>query len=291
MSTVLFANCAFLIGSMHYVVHTKQMNYQEIIVLNEKLKDNVLCYWEMTGIIDQEKGIDMRYIPKGQNLLIINFGNPILQLDTPEETSLLHSPFFIIPAVSSSRLFNQKGKIDLFGISFIADGLFNLIQTPISKLQNSFPANLKDKCEEMYAQMKQMTFSDRSKLVESFLIGHIKQNNKNPSFSNAYKIIKETKGCIKVSDLAKKVCVSERQLQRLFKTRLGISPKDYCKVVRVNSYIDFISNRDKLVDWMELVVEFDYHDQPHLINEVKAISKLSPQKLLSYRDTLYDYYA
>jgi hypothetical protein len=42
---------------------------------------------------------------------------------------------------------------------------------------------------------------------------------------------------------------------------------------------------------MELVVAFDYHDQPHLINEVKAISKLSPQKLLSYRDTLYDYYA
>jgi AraC-like DNA-binding protein len=146
----------------------------------------------------------------------------------------------VIPAVASSRLFNQKGKVELFGISFIADGLFNLIQQPISKLQNSFPANLKGKCEEMYAQMEQMTFSDRSKLAESFLIGHIKQNNKNPSFSNAYKIIKETQGCIKVSDLAKKVCVSERQLQRLFKMRLGISPKDYCKVVRVNSYIDFI---------------------------------------------------
>jgi methylphosphotriester-DNA--protein-cysteine methyltransferase len=273
------------------VVHTKQMNYREIIVSNEQLKDGTLCYWEMTGFVDHDKGIDMRYIPEGQNLLIFNFGTPIDLLDTPEKSSFLNSPFFVIPAVATSRLFNQKGKVELFGISFIADGLFNLIQQPISKLQNSFPANLKGKCEEMYAQMEQMNFSDRSKLVESFLIGHIKQKNKNPSFSNAYKIIKETKGCIKVSDLAKKVCVSERQLQRLFKTRLGISPKDYCKVVRVNSYIDFISNRDKLVDWMELVVEFDYHDQPHLINEVKAISKLSPQKLLSYRDTLYDYYA
>jgi hypothetical protein len=98
------------------------MNYQEIIVLNEKLKDNVLCYWEMTGIIDQEKGIDMRYIPEGQNLLIINFGNPILQLDTPEETSLLHSPFFIIPAVSSSRLFNQKGKLTFLGFLLLQMG-------------------------------------------------------------------------------------------------------------------------------------------------------------------------
>ncbi|WP_298550812.1 helix-turn-helix domain-containing protein [uncultured Algibacter sp.] len=267
------------------------MNYHETIVSNEQLKDSTLCYWEMNGFIDLEEGIDLRYIPEGQNLLIFNFGNPIELLDTSEKNSFLSSPFFVIPAIASSRLFNQKGKIDLFGISFIADGLFNLIQQPISKLQNSFPINLKDKCEEMYAQMEQMTFTDRSELVESFLIGHIKQNNGNPSFSKAYKMIKEAKGCIKVSDLAKKVYVTERQLQRLFRIRLGISPKDYCKVVRVNSYIDFILNRENLVDWMELVVAFDYHDQPHLINEVKAISKLSPQKLLSYRDTLYDYYA
>jgi len=267
------------------------MNYREIIVSNEQIKDGTLCYWEMTGFVDHDKGIDMRYIPEGQNLLIFNFGTPIDLLDTPEESSFLNSPFFVIPAVATSRLFNQKGKVELFGISFIADGLFNLIQQPISKLQNSFPANLKGKCEEMYVQMEQMTFSDRSKLVESFLIGHLKQNNKNPSFSNAYKTIKETKGCIMVSDLAKKVCVSERQLQRLFKMRLGISPKDYCKVVRVNSYIESILSKERDIDWMELVVEFDYYDQPHLVNEVKSITQLSPENLLKYRDTLFVLYS
>lgn len=88
------------------------MNYHEIIVSAEHLKDSALCYWEMTGFIDQEKGIDLRYIPEGQNLLIFNFGNPIELLDTPEKDSFLSSPFFIIPTIASSRLFNQKGKID-----------------------------------------------------------------------------------------------------------------------------------------------------------------------------------
>lgn len=267
------------------------MNYHEIIVSNDLLRDSALCYWEMTGFIDQEKGIDMRYIPEGQSLLIFNFGGPIEELDTPAEMSSLDSPFFIIPAVASSRLFNQKGKIDLFGISFFADGLFNLLQQPISKLQNSFPPHLKGVCEGIHVQMEQLTFENRAKIAERFLMSHINQNRRNPSFSEAYEIIKETKGCIKISDLAQKTHVSERQLQRLFKSRLGISPKDYCKVVRVNSYINFILDRDQMVDWMELVVAFDYHDQPHLINEIKTIARLSPRKLLSYRDTLYDYYA
>jgi AraC-like DNA-binding protein len=267
------------------------MDYREVIVSNEQLEDSALCYWEMTGFIDQEKGVDLRYIPEGQSLLIFNFGSSIEQLDTPEEMSFLDAPFFIIPAVASSRLFNQKGKIDLFGISFIADGLFNLIQQPISKLQNSFPVNLKDECDRLHAQMEELIFAERAKLAERFLGSCINQENRNPTFSEAYKIIKESKGCIKINDLALKTHVTERQLQRLFSSRLGISPKDYCKVVRVNSYINFILSRDQSVDWMELVVAFDYHDQPHLVNEVKTIAKLSPRKLLSYRDTLYDYYA
>ncbi|HCT52702.1 MAG TPA: hypothetical protein DF712_09600 [Balneola sp.] len=107
----------------------------------------------------------------------------------------------------------------------------------------------------------------------------------------ATEVIQETKGVIMVSDIADKVHVSERQLQRLFKTRLGISPKDYCKIIRVNNYLEFILSKNESVDWMELVVEYDYHDQPHLINEVKSIADLSPKKLLNLRDTLYHRYS
>jgi hypothetical protein len=48
----------------------------------------------MTGFVDHDKGIDMRYIPEGQNLLIFNFGTPIEQLDTPEKSSFFELAFF-----------------------------------------------------------------------------------------------------------------------------------------------------------------------------------------------------
>jgi len=266
------------------------MDYNEVIISNEHLKDNVLCLWQMRGFVDSNTGVHLRHTPKGQNLLIFNFGDSIEQ-DNNQGIFFLSPSIFIIPAINSSRVFKQKGNIDLFGVSFIADGLFNFIQKPVSKLESNFPNELKKECAELFITMKQSGFSLKAELTENFLRTYINQKRRNPTFKKAFQLIHKTRGCIKVSDLSKLVHVSERQLQRLFRSRLGISPKDYCKVVRVNGYIESILTKEGKIDWMDLVVEFNYHDQPHFVNEVKSITKLSPENLLKYKDTLYVLYS
>jgi AraC-like DNA-binding protein len=265
------------------------MNYVEEIVSNKILKRDVLCYWYMSGYINSTAGINSRYLPKGQNILVFNFGDSIEQLNLSQNNDF-KSPFFIVPAIKSSTIINQKGRIDLFGISFIGEGLYKLIQQPVSKLISEFPNTLKGEYEELFSDLSECNFLDKVKIVEKFLLENLNQKIESPVFQKAIKVIHEHKGVIKVFEITDKVHVSERQLQRLFKTRLGISPKDYCKIIRVNNYLEFIISKNKTVDWMELVVEYDYHDQPHLINEVKSISKLSPKNLLSFRDTLYHRY-
>ena len=265
------------------------MNYTEVIVSNEILKMDVLCYWQMSGYIDSEEGVNSRYLPKGQNLLVFNFGDGIEAMDVTHKSFAIN-PFFIVPAIKSSSIINQRGKIDLFGISFVSEGLYKLIQQPVSRLISEFPNTLKGRYEDLHSALNESNFTDKVKMAERFLLNNLNQNLNNPPFQRAIQIIHETKGVIKVSDLTNKVCVSERQLQRLFKTRIGISPKDYCQIIRVNNYLEFILNKGKSVDWMDLVVEYNYQDQPHLIKEVKSIAKLSPKKLQSYRDTLYHRY-
>lgn len=265
------------------------MNYTERIVSREFLKDDVLCYWQMDAEINAAVGVHSRYLPKGQNLLIFNYGGDIQYLDAPK-FKFPNPKFFIVPAIATSRIINQKGCIDLFGISFIGDGLYKLIEHPISKIRDEFPDKLIQKYESLHAELNGMSFSDKIEFAEKFLLENLNQNLSSPPFQQAIKIINEAKGGITVSEIATKVYVSERQLQRLFKKRIGISPKNYCKIIRVNNYIDFILNSYQPIDWMELVVENGYHDQPHLINEVKSLTKLSPKKLQSYRDTLYQRY-
>lgn len=265
------------------------MNYTEKVVTQDSLKHDVLCYWQMNGNVDKLAGVNSRYLPKGQNLLVFNFGDEIGNLND-SNISYSNQLFSVVPAIATSRIINQKGEIDLFGISFIGDGLFKLIQLPTSELIRYFPDVLRDKYEGLHEELKNRNFHEKIKLVEKFLTGNLNQGLNSPPFQKALKIINETNGIATVSDIANMANVSERQLQRLFKTRIGISPKDYCKIIRVNNYLDLILTKKKPIDWMELVVEYDYHDQPHLITEVKSIAKLSPKKLHSYRDTLYHRY-
>ena len=261
------------------------MNYSEKIVTNEFLKDDVLCYWEMVGSIPSSEGLHSRYLPKGQSLLIFNYGDKIKL-----SSKIIESPFFTVPAIASSLIITQTGKINLIGISFIGDGLYKLLNDPLSDVAQQLSQDLSHECHKLYIAIDKLEFQDKTKKIEAFLLNHLNRNKKNDAFNQAIQIINKKKGKLKIRSLSNDLQISERHLQRLFKTRLNLSPKDYCKIIRVNNYMEFILERNKPVDWMDLVVEFGYHDQPHLINEVRAVSKLSPKKLLKFRDTLFHRY-
>ncbi len=261
------------------------MKYFEKIVKHQQLKDHVLCYWNMNGSIPSSNSINSRYVPKGQSLLIFNYGNKI-NLPNKEINTL----FFIVPMISSSLVINQTGKIDLFGISFIGDGLYKLVGQPIQNVDQPLPEKLFAKLQNLYSELQDVSFEQKCSSIESFLVDNLNQSRHNETFHRAVQLINKSRGKIKISDLSEQLNVSPRQLQRQFKIRLGLTPKNYCKVIRVNHYLSYILENPDSVDWMDLVVEFNYHDQPHLINEVKTIAKLSPQKLLHYKDTLYHLY-
>lgn len=265
------------------------MNYKEEIVKNNKLKKDVFCFWEMTGEIPSNKLKQSRATPKGQNLLIFNFGDS-LELLNKTTRKKLSSPFFAFPATIASPIIRQKGNIQLFGVSFIGEGLYKLTNQPVWKLFNNLSNNLISLLEEVYEQLKELKFEEKCLLAEQFLLSNINHKLHSSVFSTAIDKIDQSNGVAKLKELAESLQVSQRQLQRLFKKRLGITPKDYCKIVRVNSYLlDILSNNEK-IDYIDLVIKYNYHDQPHLINEVKAIANLSPKKLIEYRDTLYHSY-
>ncbi|HNU57862.1 MAG TPA: helix-turn-helix domain-containing protein [Flavobacteriales bacterium] len=70
--------------------------------------------------------------------------------------------------------------------------------------------------------------------------------------------------------------VGDRQMQRLFKERLGLSPRAYFKIMRFQEAYN--ATRDhKQVDWMGLVTLLGYSDQPHLIRDFKRFAGSSPQ--------------
>jgi AraC-like DNA-binding protein len=82
-----------------------------------------------------------------------------------------------------------------------------------------------------------------------------------------------------VSDLAATVDLSERQLRRRFETAVGFGPKRLGRILRLQRLLELIHARGGRVRWSELAIEANYADQPHMINECRALAGTSPVAL------------
>ncbi len=70
--------------------------------------------------------------------------------------------------------------------------------------------------------------------------------------------------------------MSERQFERIFKTFVGISPKQYCEIVKLNNAITILKNSESLT---ETAYKSGYYDQSQFINSLKKYTGFTPKIL------------
>ncbi|MFP2994819.1 helix-turn-helix domain-containing protein [Spongiivirga sp. MCCC 1A20706] len=96
-------------------------------------------------------------------------------------------------------------------------------------------------------------------------------------------------GNISITSINSKLNLSQRRLQQLFKTHLGMSAKSYTKVVRMQSHTFKLLNGIKL----DSIVPEGYFDQSHFIHDMKKQTSMSPtefQKFITYSGHHAAYY-
>lgn len=81
--------------------------------------------------------------------------------------------------------------------------------------------------------------------------------------TNAIELITPTKGNVSIDFLASNACLSRKQFERKFLSYIGISPKQFLKIIRFQNAIYFnqTTSFNKLT---ELAYKVGYYDQSHL---------------------------
>jgi AraC-like DNA-binding protein len=106
---------------------------------------------------------------------------------------------------------------------------------------------------------------------------------------NAVKIIFEKGGCISLEELVDVSGVSERTFRRMFKKVIGLSPKQYCKIIQFNAVFEAIQTNDEKA-LFDLALTCGYYDQAHFINDFRTFLGQSPSQFIkSGHDFLKDY--
>ncbi|MEQ8878521.1 MAG: helix-turn-helix domain-containing protein [Cyclobacteriaceae bacterium] len=256
------------------------MKYEEYIITQKPLSHYALCVW----MLDDKQGVQtFRHIPKCQSMLIFSF-NGTTEISVSGQFLKLPDTF-LIPIFNSSQEV-RIAATHLIGISFLKDGLFRLVQNDLDAIGFQIPIEKAPVIDRLRQLITSQSFDTVASVIQEYLTKNMMLDQDLSGVEKAIDRIENSKGCLSISHICRDVGISERSLQRHFKSRIGISPKKFSKITRVNAYLEELLAKESS-DWMQTVVSFNYHDQPHLINEFKSIIRLSPRDLLKLKDSLY----
>ena len=157
------------------------------------------------------------------------------------------------------------------------DECFDLLQIKYVEIEN-YQTQLRNSAS--YIEQIEIISNLMRELINSHNV------NENDIIQKAISQILHSKGQIKIKELLKELPLTERTLERNFKAYVGLSPKQFSKIIQFQSSLNKLTERkfQKLTD-----IGFDsgFTDQSHFIRTFKSYTGQTPS---FYYDNLLNEY-
>jgi len=223
----------------------------------------VETYWHVTWSLDQNKPHTQQNIPDPCINMVFERGNSRL-----------------VGAVTKRYSANLVGEGSIFGVKFRAGGFHLLCNSSVSEFTDasiSIAHFFGDKSHELVDQVLNSAQDTEHaiNIIEDFLRPFLPS-----TFDSVYQIddilkeVKANSSITKVKQLLGAFNISERGLQRLFKTHVGVSPKWVIRKFRMQEVLARLECGE--TDWQSLIEHLDYFDQSHFIRDFKSLVGVSP---------------
>jgi AraC-like DNA-binding protein len=187
-------------------------------------------------------------------------------------------------------------RLALFSVYFYPHGLADFIDIPVEELHNqTIPLQylLGGEGKELEDKLASArSFQKRVTVVETFLHQRLAQKNQNPTeprITESIRRINESGGRIHIDRLASLACLSRKQFERVFLQRVGISPKQFLKIVRFQNALRLKATRHDCT-LTELAYDCGYYDQSHMIREFTRLSGQTPGSYFQEEQPHSDYF-
>jgi len=174
------------------------------------------------------------------------------------------------------------GDFLLFQIVFKPGALYRISGVPSFELTNAYlDASLffKDEINWVNEQLNAcVAYPQMVEVVEKFLGQQIRKQTLEQHRMDLVNILPIKNACsYSVDALAKAAFMSVRQFERVFRERMGVSPKFFVKVARFeNAYR--MKNQYPHLDWRSIAFECGYYDYQHLVKDYRVLTQQTPNE-------------
>ncbi|MNR03044.1 DNA-binding transcriptional activator FeaR [compost metagenome] len=220
---------------------------------------------------DHQGLMEHHFFPDGNSGMVFHFGDPFLQ----------HPESFIYGQVSKFRRIQSKGKIGMLIVVFQPHGAHMMLAMPANELNDQIIS-----LSELWGsgarilQDQMLNAPDhrsRIAIIETFLTNKLSTClSIDPLIQQSLDLIYTNRGLSPISELYKTLQISERQLERKFKENIGISPKYFSNIIRLQFFLKLYRTTSVKKNLTEIAYESGYYDQAHFIREFRKRVGLSP---------------
>ncbi|MCG2615977.1 helix-turn-helix domain-containing protein [Terrimonas sp. NA20] len=174
-----------------------------------------------------------------------------------------------------------------FQVVFQPTALFRLTGIPLNELTNVymdaadiFGNGIHEVNERLF---EAASYKEMVSIVETFLIRLSLKKNGHKALEaidhSINKMIAEEEH-FGIDPFLKNSYLSHRQFDRLFKQRVGISPKQFLQVIRFDKAYR-LKNKFPETDWLTVAVQCGYHDYQHLVKDYKTFTGHTPTRFFA----------
>ena len=218
--------------------------------------------------------------PEGGFGMIFNFGD-----NFAFDGELVGKKYLMDGANSKSRRMQFHGKVEAIGIRFYTGGAYPFLKIPLYELADEFLL-LDDLALKLIASLYEriintVDIDEKIRLLENWLIQRLHHSDTPLSelIKPALQLIHNQDDMPSIKTIADDLFISQRQLERVFKTQVGMTPKHYARLQRIEEARQFL--KIQAADTGSIGIAPGYYDQSHFIREFKASIGMTP---LQYRE-------
>ena len=248
---------------------------------------SMVCYFE------NEKGTSFKTTPNNTFDILINLNGSVSLIHEHSHTHLEKNG--IMGMNTEHRTIELKDLTKGFHLRLEPQRIANFTRVPVSEitkqaltLHDLFKFNIDGQIEETKEVSKQLEIIEKS-FVNIF------EEVDTRKVEYLINTIKASNGSLSKQQLAALINSSEKTVERLFNNRVGISVKNFSKIVRFQNAIELfesIKNKEA-TNLLDIAIDSGYYDQSHFIRDCKALTGKTPSEYFNIENLnvsgLYNY--
>lgn len=247
----------------------------KVVLPREELRPYVRYYW----MLKSDEPFRVLTFPIGCPQIIFHRKTPLYipELDRSQ------SCFTISGQVNFPAHIQSDGNLDMIVAVFYPHTIGMFIDTPPSAFYNKEISGY-DIENRLLNETAAKLFDSSDVnidigILENWLLSKVEPTLNFRRISSSINLLMHHPS-ISIKSLSEDACLCQKQYERIFRQQVGMSPKEYARVVRLQKALWMLQNGSH--DFIGISVECGYADQSHLIREFKAMSGHTPKSLLNY---------